>query len=999
MDQGPSFSSLETRRDIAPTFRQPLQSRERSEFLGSIDDEVAKICDVDLQDRLRARQMKKQTRIAPASSSFVCLEDLLLNQPDPTPGENIALMIKRDFSSPPFLKEDEEELAAYDPPPWFRFRRKRIKTYSRKKTAQNTDLHIENEEDEDRMSCTSELSVQEDLNSTTTAVVCELDANTSQRIRENLLNLSQYFSLGSPNSKTQNVQALQSKIDLPTKTRRNSEQPSGSRNHERNLSGSNSTTECICVETNNETKNCDIKPEGFLGATIFGESMRTTAIESDIKVCDDWSEADSFLEIYNTERLLLDGEIENADILVLEDIPVSEWQTSMELPDESVKENEEALQRKLKIEPISQENPKMAEDTNLVSDIQFLKEIHLDEWQPELEPAPKTSLHVSAEMQEMEGHERKTEVIPEFVGFRTASDKPIKVSEEMKKRAAKFLSDFEEAENHHPKSPADQNDANFDVPEEMQETEPHKQKREDIPEFVGFRTASDKPIKLSEKMKERAAKFLSDFEAAETNPFEREPDRMDSNQPKVFVGFQTASNKPIKITKEMEAKGAHFLAQFKATDEINQVNDDQYLQDFAFSEWQPIDISGDVPSTSKKLTEVPKSIIMPISNSNTVIAGKENQQVDLTKIKEDEIRTPNKTQSPTQNIPQLVGFRKTPYKFIDIPKEMKNMGDRLMSEVESGLYQPSQKHNSHTKEISGNHSREFVGFRTASNKPIKVSEEMKKKAAKLMDEVVAEDLNHYSGERPADDFREIFGFRTASNKRIEISEETRIRAAQLMADIEIALPPEVADVVVIKPGDSDSNKSDDASGEDFHGFPLDDGIIFSMDEDDNDSIFPRLSQKIQNSSNLGDDSSVVTPKHRRETSDGIPSSKRRCSETPSQLTKTTSFQSGLNTPPQSQQIHASLSQLAERSPLDKKTKSSIIARRNLLSLSKIRKRSRTPVKPKCAPLPVSTSTPLADKNSNLVENSDNARLIAGDMSPICMQNNKSRRLGLSRSRY
>ncbi|XP_017000700.2 breast cancer type 2 susceptibility protein homolog [Drosophila takahashii] len=949
MDQDEEPASSKTPKDNAPATNQLSRSKGthlsvdkpgNQRLPGNIMAEMARIYQADRENSLKVRQNQGQDRGVADSSDFVALEDLILAQSDPTPQEVVENILQDFCSSPSYVEEEDKPTC--ESPPWFRFRRKRIKTYSRKRVPQREDLPVvvENEE-QDRLSCSSDLSIQEDLNATSTSAICALDVNTSQKIRENLLNLSQYFSLGSTASNPQ--------IDLPLKVRRDSEKPSCSREIQNRLSDTNSSGECSNTEiqtlkddllengfTFEASQICDNKPQ-VPGDTLFGDSRQTTTIShSQLAIkCDDWSETDSFLEDYNTEKMALDVEdskpqktlidkiktepeplkVENPDLSVLDDIPISEWLVEMDVPDKSVEETKEPPQEIVKLEPNSQITREEAED---------------------------------------------------FVGFRTASNKPIEVSEETLQRAAKLLADFEGGDSLQPKLEQDQKDSS-----------------------------------------------MSDF-----------------------VGFRTASNKAIEMTKEMERKGAMFIAQFKAADQPSQTKDEDFLEGIVFSQWQPID-NPDVPSTSKKLME---------------------------KIRKNEIELPEKktpVKNHAMNIPQLVAFRKTPYKFIEVPEEMRVKGDKLIAEVESGLYQPSQKRRSQTQENPGNHSQvngttEFVGFKTASNKPIEISEEMKRKAAKFMAEVEAGEIkqpilkettneSEFVGFRTAsnksiviseemrnkaanlmaevaagetskklttynddqtentEDTSESFGFRTASNKRIEISEEMRRKAAKLMESMQIAENEEKS-----------SNSSDKISVEEFRGFQTNDDLFLSMDEDSNESIFPRLSQRTQNKLDCKDDSSVITPKRRRDTSDGIPSSKRPSRERNSplpnapqssrQLMKTKSCQNELGTPRQSQEIHASLSQLAGLSPLDKTTKTSVIARRNLLSLSKMRKKSSTtstitPAKPRFAPMPASTSTPLADRNSNLAKDSKGSRQNAEDMSPICMPANKSRKLGLSRNRY
>nr|XP_036669000.1 breast cancer type 2 susceptibility protein homolog isoform X4 [Drosophila suzukii] len=1057
---------------------------------GNIMAEMAIIYQADRQNSLKVGRDQGHNRRMADSTDFVALEDLLLAHCDPTP-EEVVENILRDFCSSPTYVEDEDEPPC-ESEPWFRFRRKRIKTYSSRRVPKKENLPevVENEE-QDRLSCSSGLSVQEDLNTTSLSVVCDMDVNTSQKIRENLLNLSQYFSLRStgPNPK----------IDLPSKARRDSEKPSCSRVFRNGLSDSNSSAECTNTEmqslkddllengfTFEASQICDIKPQGFLGDTLFGDSRQPTTISnSQLVKCDEWSEADSFLDDYNTEKMTLDVEdskpivnqletepaplkVETPDVSVLDDIPISEWLVEMDVPDKSLEETKDLSQDIVKLEPNSQKTSEKGEDFvgfRTASD----KPIEVSEEMQKRAAKLLADFEGKTHQPVME-QDRKVPIPSEFVGFRTASNKAIQMTEEMERNGAMFIAQFKTADQTN-QDHEDTNSSDFvgfrtasnkaiKMTEEMERkgamfiaqfktTDQTNQNHKDTNslDFVGFRTASNKAIEMTEEMERKRAMFVAQFTTTDqTNQNHKDTNSSD------FVGFRTASNKAIEMTEEMERNGAMFIAQFKTTDQSSQSKDDEFLQDIAFSEWQPTDLF-DVPSTSNKLTfdEKVNGIELP------------------------EKKTPCKNQSMT--IPQLVGFRKTPYKFIEVPEEIRIKGDKLIAEVESGLYQPSQKRNSLTQEYWGNNSQalgstDFVGFKTASNKPIEISEEMKAKAAKLIAEVESGEKNQPSRavQQEVENESDFVGFRTASNKPIVISDEMKNKAAKLMAEVaaaetfkeipsrdihqshrsvlnerrtedspafirlrtasskRIGISEEMTDTAVkvtVKPIETSKNQekssnSSEISVEELLGFEINDDLYFSMEENANDSIFPRLSQKTQNHLDIKDDSSVMTPKRRRDTSDGIPSSKRRARERNSaeknppqggrQLVKTKSCQSELATPPQSQEIHASLSQLAGLSPLDKSTKTSVIARRNLLSLSKLRKKSSTPAetsagktitpaKSRFAPMAASTSTPLADRNSSLAKDSKNLRQNAEDVSPICMPPNKSRKLGLSRSRY
>ncbi|KAH8339852.1 hypothetical protein KR067_000583 [Drosophila pandora] len=1011
-------------------------------FLGDIAAEIAGIHGADRMDYRRNQENEPDIE---NTTGFVNIHDLLLMDADPTPGEQITELILRDFCSSPTYFEEHHE-PANETSPWFRYRHKKIKTYSRRRIPKEEPPPVTTkyeEEEEDRLSCSSGLSVQEDYTTPATTSVCELDANTSQ------------------------------KIYLPCKKEPNLEDSSESKEIVCPISDTQSSVEYSAVELQNfrdellesdytfeASQNCDIKPRGTVGDTIFGdmESIKNT----DSKVCEDWSEGDSFLENINTEQISLNDDkgaekenktgpseikSENYEIL-LDDIPITEWQTPMDVPDEKNVESKESVKDAFQ---------NKASSTKDITDTQFLQEFPLEDWQPDevtefvgFRTASNKQIHISEEtklraaklLSDLDAEDVQQETatnVPEFVGFRTASNKAIKISDETKKRAAKFIADFEAEE--HQKDTSNENS-------------------ETINEFVGFRTASNKAIAISEETKQRAAALLADLEAEDP---QREND--DGNTAKLddFVGFRTASNKAIAISKEMESKGAKFLAEFNEDQEKALAADTEFLESIAFSQWEPLDI----PDSNTTRRDTSKA-------NDTEIKG--TTAYDNTSTFEVPADTSMNT-SQSANIPQLVAFHRTSYKFMEVSQEMRVKGDKLMADVIAGTPSTSRsldtpelvgfrtasnrpieiteemkkkaakliaeveasiKDNNQPiseKEVEGNN--DFVGFRTASNKNIIVSEEMQKKAAKFMAEIQADEIQVNENQITAE--AEFVGFRTASNKSTTVSEEMKKKAAKLMAEVQaeesdlnivsskINQNKEQAEVHVastmqlenIKKTkvtciisnnniECQSDESDEVSGEEFQGFPNNDMQPIDPSED---FVFPRQSQVNVDIS----DSRVGTPKNRRETTDGIPSSKRRRSnfsqnEQPGgcQLVKTASCNSALCTPSQSQEMHASLTQLASRSPLDHSTKTSVIARRNLLTLSKRRKRNSatsegdgidTPLKPKFTPMAASTSTPLANKNTNLRKDAAILQQNVEDMSPICMPPNKSRRLGLSRSRY
>lgn len=237
----------------ASTSRRSIRLRLKSTYTVEIKEELDKTlggekqCDsrdvnlfeVDRLDCLRAQQEPRRVRAVPASENFMSLQSMLESQqfpkdkaesevwhsPEisleaPSPPKTIVDAILLDFcGSSSYVEEDE--VPSHDFPPWFRFRNKRIRTYSRRRLSpklsppQPISPNIIIEDDDERMSCSSGLSVQEDLiTQMPTTTHCNFDANSSQMICENLQNLSAFFNQTNANSS----------IDLPANLQIKSEE-------------------------------------------------------------------------------------------------------------------------------------------------------------------------------------------------------------------------------------------------------------------------------------------------------------------------------------------------------------------------------------------------------------------------------------------------------------------------------------------------------------------------------------------------------------------------------------------------------------------------------------------------------------------------------------------------------------------------------------------------------------------------------------------------------
>ncbi|EDV57018.2 breast cancer type 2 susceptibility protein homolog [Drosophila erecta] len=922
----------------------------------NIIDDMAKIHEADRQTSAATRRAQGLERLTVDNSGFVAVEDLILACAEPTPEEQVE-MIMLDFCSSPTYAEDEDEPSC-ETEPWFRFRKKRIRTYGRKRDPKGNMV-------EGRSS--SGLSVQRDLNTSFTSVACDLDAASSQRIHEVLLNLSQYFSMSATDSSP--TPSVPSQIDLPTEARRDFEKPSNSEEHRTNLSDTNLEDECMNTEVMNlrddllengftfEASIYDNEQEvpGPLADTLFGDSRQAisiTHLQLERGECKVWSDADSAPKKAEMKSQAEHPVYENTN-LILEGIPISEWLTPMELPEKHKEVIKHIPEKKLKLEPSSQKEHERSNHSNetkfraapkkesdianaLFNDGELLNEFLFNEWNPiQCSDVPSTSKDA------IEVPTKKTEQQPEkktpnksqplgshqLVGFRKTPFKFIEVSEEMKIKGEQFVDKVVSSlyrSSQKCNSVTEKYSAN------------HGQVMEST-ECVGYKTALSKPIDVLDGSNKEAGHVIAKFEVGEIiakcSPLNKE-----SITESEFSGFRTASNKAILISEKMKMKTAEFMAEFQSA-ESNQQNGYEVNQPNGISTFvgpstalnKTIETSDEMQSKATKLvvdvkmgephqpTHYPQC---PDSNESTFFGFRtaSNKAIENTEAMEKRgamfLAQSNATDQQDQlNDAEFVFSEWQPSDLPDVPSQSNDIN-----------LAPNNKRNSisveknNTVDTKAAPDSEFFGFRTASNKGIVISESTKIKAAQFMSEFKA------------------VGPSTDSNKPIVIPEESKYSPAQLMGE-------EAAEDSPNKPPFCDvQTKETTSANEHFHHLSVD-----------------------------------------------------RCAK-----------EEHPRTPKRSQEIHSSLSQLAGLSPLDQATKKSVIERRNILSLKRKRKITSStetsatcasPAEERFAPTPAAASTPLAARDLNLSKECTKDRQHPEDMSPICMQPRRSRRLGLSRSRY
>lgn len=529
---------------------------------------------------------------------------------------------------------------------------------------------------------------------------------------------------------------------------------------------------------------------------------------------------------------------------------------------------------------------------------------------------------------------------------------------------------------------------------------------------IQFRTASNKAMKLTEAMKTKAAMLMADLE--------------------IVVDDQAGDDITIKNMQKIEHASA------SRRDEV--ATDCDLLAGIPFSEWQPMDI----PDSKRDELDV--------SNQLEIIPFSEWQPIDIPDArqqpKEVTSRAQHKTEYKQNELFENIEFRTASNRALTLTKEMRQKAAMLMADLETVNADPHESIEIHQKveascsqttiEIANDHLRAEilnpVEFHTASNKVLKLTNEMRQKAAMLMSDLEAVNANppvatedllnrievkestmatkakdscsqliREDDENAQPNISECIEFHTASNKVLKLTKEMRQKAAMLMADLEVNQPlttKEWFDEDCTAKGKSVATNLSKTSqrGLKERGKP-------KLTIETIDGIYPL---DIEPEKGIGLNTAFPL-EHNQHSQDLI-----------------------FETPKGTTELQCSLTQLSERSPLDSDTKSSIITRRNLLSLNKRRKQKRksencnddaghTPIR-RFASLAAATSTPMpSHKENNVKEDEENPppsmrerscsqdsprlerkrickRKSEDALSPIYAPTHKTRRLGLSRIR-
>lgn len=358
-----------------------------------------------------------------------------------------------------------------------------------------------------------------------------------------------------------------------------------------------------------------------------------------------------------------------------------------------------------------------------------------------------------------------------FIGFKTANNKNIKISDQA---LAKTKNVFHDIDYEHNK-PVDE----FEQDDKTQVEECLIQPFTNKTEFVSLKTANIKDSKISEVALSTSSKIFKDIENDVENPNS------------FFEGFKTASSKRVNISKQALLKSRIIfqdmdrISDSKNTEDLSKnCKDNASFSAFKTANNKAVTVSEGSIAGSKKLFEdlVTNMGQNPIDSQPCKYDPKDQKhtfkgfQTASKKPISVSVHALERSKNIFQDIDdsvskintfsesQFKGFQTASNQVVAVSNEALDASKKLLDEL-----------------IMDESQCSFTGFKTASNKNVKISEEALAKCKKIFDNLEDSPTKNLTSKEIS---KKPFGFQTASNKQVEISKEALEKTKALFNDIE-----------------------------------------------------------------------------------------------------------------------------------------------------------------------------------------------------------------------
>uniref|UniRef100_A0A034VQ82 Breast cancer type 2 susceptibility protein-like protein n=1 Tax=Bactrocera dorsalis TaxID=27457 RepID=A0A034VQ82_BACDO len=410
-----------------------------------------------------------------------------------------------------------------------------------------------------------------------------------------------------------------------------------------------------------------------------------------------------------------------------------------------------------------------------------------------------------------------------------------------------------------------------------------------------------------------------------------------------IIGFRTASNKEVKISAEAQARVASIFQNLPPLPLNNSCDEELPIEDEAGEEDcqnvmnRTITISktiDDLVGTSANPDELIGSKEMAdvcgfttISHKTITISNEAKQQAAralemLTPLPQDEICLKNDaTANDASTSKELfIGFRTASSKSINISKEAQERALKILEQLPNDGMEA---------ELDAN---KLTGFATASRKTIQISDDAKKRAARIL-----EDVMEFQKESVEDDVK-----RSLENLQFSewpVEEEEEINVHEEVANEKVVNANTANENKINLPGFSTAPKKANQRAAVTENLKTENIKKSSETMSLDNLLFPErsLATVVAVGRVADKPEPTLNGLNKRKRSDSESAQNRRISTSPPRTPKLFCKSTGGERSPlahiQTTNTHSSLSQMAVNTPPDYRARHGIIARKNLLSLN------------------------------------------------------------------
>lgn len=389
-----------------------------------------------------------------------------------------------------------------------------------------------------------------------------------------------------------------------------------------------------------------------------------------------------------------------------------------------------------------------------------------------------------------------------FIGFQTASNKPVSISAKALAKSKQILQDLEsEPTNFKEINPVitskfDTDLSNLQGFKTASNNAVHvstdalkrsksvfkdiinKKSNEESSIFQGFQTASNKKVQISKGSLEKSKKIFQDEDIFETD-IKMDEDVFDVHNKSNFVGFQTASNMKVEVSKEAIEKTWKI---FENNVEILPNDSKSCFVGFQTASNKKVEVSKEALEKTKKIfdAEILDKDDQILNFKGFQTASKKNVQISKEALEKTKqiFQSDGIFYSDKQS--NITAFQTADDKEVAISKEAIAKSKKLFEDLD-------EKGNLFNEKVS------FRGFQTASNKYVKISEQALAKSRKLFEDIDTDKYNEISLDSRTvisdheRNFKErtpnVFDFKTANKNNVKVSEKSLEKSRQLFSDL------------------------------------------------------------------------------------------------------------------------------------------------------------------------------------------------------------------------